>query len=303
MNRYLDYARLVRLPNVFTALADICLGALVTGALPDYTGRFLLLLLSSASLYLAGMVWNDYFDIEQDKRERPFRPLASGRVSLQTGRRLGTALMLAGLGCAALADVTVDNYRWRSLLLAGLLVVAIFLYDGWLKRTVVGPVAMGMCRFLNILLALSVVPVALDMWGWVLALVVGVYITGVTWFARTEARDSSVTALKSAAAVMLGGVILSLAIPGLLRESYPGHAISPLFPYLLVGFVFLVGLPVGRAIARPRPERVQPAVKRAVLGLVFLDAILATAIVGWMGLGLVLLLLPASWLGKWVYST
>src|SRR5687768_421090 len=104
MMRFLDFARLVRLPNVFTAIADICLGALVTGALPERLLPFLCLLACSTTLYWAGMVWNDYFDINQDKRERPFRPLASGRVSLGSAFRLGTFLMIAGLGFAALAD-------------------------------------------------------------------------------------------------------------------------------------------------------------------------------------------------------
>src|SRR5262245_28722487 len=80
MNRLLPYAQLVRLPNVFTALADIALGALVTAALPAHWPAFVLLLLASACLYSAGMVWNDYFDLEQDRRERPFRPLPSGRI-------------------------------------------------------------------------------------------------------------------------------------------------------------------------------------------------------------------------------
>ena len=75
MNRLRPYAQLVRLPNVFTALADIALAALATHALPAHTATFLLLCLASACLYCGGMVWNDFFDLEQDKRERPFRPI------------------------------------------------------------------------------------------------------------------------------------------------------------------------------------------------------------------------------------
>jgi 4-hydroxybenzoate polyprenyltransferase len=82
--RWRDLAKLVRLPNVFTALADIAVGALalaVWGAWPAAGGlAFALLFVASACLYSAGMVWNDFFDIEQDRRERPNRPIASGRV-------------------------------------------------------------------------------------------------------------------------------------------------------------------------------------------------------------------------------
>jgi 4-hydroxybenzoate polyprenyltransferase len=57
------------------------------------------------------------------------------------------------------------------------------------------------------------------------------------------------------------------------------------------------------AIAKPAPQRVQAAVKRSVLGLVLLDAILATGLIGLAGLALVILLAPAALLGKWIYST
>src|SRR5438309_11761671 len=105
MMRLLDFARLMRLPNAFTAIADICLGALVTGvALPERLVPFLFLLLASTCLYWSGMVWNDYFDIEQDKRERPLRPLASGRVAVATAFRIGVVLMALGIVFAGMAD-------------------------------------------------------------------------------------------------------------------------------------------------------------------------------------------------------
>jgi 4-hydroxybenzoate polyprenyltransferase len=78
---------------------------------------------------------------------------------------------------------------------------------------------------------------------------------------------------------------------------------SILFPYLVVAFGFAVGVPVVRAIQQPTPPRVQLAVKVAVLGLVALDALLATAVVGTWGLVLLLLLPPALYLGRWLYST
>jgi 4-hydroxybenzoate polyprenyltransferase len=69
------YLQLVRLPNVFTAMADILLGFLLTHRRLDPWPQFALLLVASCLLYLAGMVLNDYFDREQDARERPFRPI------------------------------------------------------------------------------------------------------------------------------------------------------------------------------------------------------------------------------------
>src|SRR3954470_12055919 len=102
MQAWLASAQLVRLPNVFTAVADIFLAGVTTGAALDHFGPWSLLVLASALLYSAGMVWNDYFDLEQDLRERPFRPLASGRVTKQAAFLLGTLLVVAGLVAAAL---------------------------------------------------------------------------------------------------------------------------------------------------------------------------------------------------------
>src|SRR5438132_2040652 len=153
------YAQLLRLPNVFTALADICLGwlaALAAGAPLTSWPSFAFLMCASAALYSAGMVWNDFFDIEQDQRERSFRPLPSGRITRGSAARLGTALLVAGVACAALAGWVNVLAPASALVIAGFLVAAILLYDVWLKRTWFGPVAMGSCRFLNVLLGLTI---------------------------------------------------------------------------------------------------------------------------------------------------
>jgi 4-hydroxybenzoate polyprenyltransferase len=306
MNRWRDYAQLVRLPNVFTALADICLGWLAVLAVAETIPAvrwltFVLLLLASACLYCGGMVWNDFFDLQQDKRERPFRPIPSGRIARRSAGLFGAALLAAGLIFALLAGWSKALSGDSSLtppLLAVLLVAAILLYDGWLKRTWAGPLGMGACRFLNVLLGLSAGD-SLAWWGIHLAAVVGVYIAGVTWFARTEARTSNQPALTGAAAVMGASLLLALLLP---LHFEPGSG-SFLFPYLLVALGFLVGFPVSRAVASPTPSHVQPAVKRALMGLVMLDAVLATGLVGLHGLIILVLLPPALYLGQWLYST
>src|SRR5205814_1426336 len=90
---------------------------------------------------------------------------------------------------------------------------AILLYDGWLKRTWMGPVSMGACRFLNVMLGLAVSGTLAWPAGAHLALIVGLYIVGVTWFARTEARMSNRATLTAAAAVILAALALALPLP------------------------------------------------------------------------------------------
>jgi 4-hydroxybenzoate polyprenyltransferase len=298
MSRLRAYAQLVRLPNLPTALADICLAALalvVQYPSGDFSVlRFVLLLFASGCLYSAGMVWNDYFDQEQDRRERPFRPLPSGRIKPAEAVRLGSGLLLGGVALAFCAS-------WASFIIALLLVAAILLYDRFLKHFWAGPIGMGTCRFLNVLLGLSLAGRIPLPWGLHLASVVGLYIVGVTWLARTEARVSSQAALQGAAALLLASLLLALPLPvqAARREA------SPLFPYLLVALGFLIGLPVHRAILLPTPERVQAAVKRCLMGLIVLDAVLATSLAGTMGLVLLLLLVPVLLLSRqrWLYAT
>jgi 4-hydroxybenzoate polyprenyltransferase len=298
--RLLPLARLLRLPNVFTAFADIGLGLCATYALSpssvndSFAWKAALLLAASGCLYMAGMVWNDYFDLDEDKRDRPFRPLPSGRVSVKTAFWIGLGLLVVGWVCAAITGKT-------GALVGLALVGAVLAYDARIKRTQFGPLGMALCRFLNVLLGLSLadastLPVVTRLH---LALTVGIYIVGVTWFARTEEKRSDPKVLGRAALVMLAAALLALAA----ATRVPPGTSSVLFPYLLVLFGFWVGGPVLAAVKTPTPQRVQAGVKRSIFGLVVLDALLASVFVGTWGLLLVLLLLPALLLGKWVYST
>jgi len=99
----LAWLRLMRLPNVFTAIADVAMGYLfVHGKFVD-PAKLACLIAASALLYTAGMVLNDVFDIEVDRKERPFRPLPSGRISLGVARTFGFTLLVLGVGCGWLA--------------------------------------------------------------------------------------------------------------------------------------------------------------------------------------------------------
>ncbi len=307
MNRMQAYAQLVRLPNLPTALADILLGFLATGSPTDWRRwpTYLLLMAASACLYCGGMVWNDYFDRDLDKRERPERPIPSGKIAPRQAALCGAGLVITGVVLAFLAGLVAGGWVAPTVL-ALLLTAAIFLYDGWLKRTVVGPASMGACRFLNVLLGVAPAAALLPTRGVYLAFLVGLYIVGVTWLARTEARVSNRTALTAAAGVMLASLLLALPLPVLpLPDVPPADASSPLFPYLLVGLGFFVGFPVASAIRTPTPGRVQAAVKRSLMGLILLDAVLATALAGTAGLVLLVLLAPSVYLNRrrWLYAT
>ena len=132
-----SYLELLRLPNVFTAVADVAMGFFFVQAawafsddpqqslLPIGLWTVGLLAAASALLYSAGMVLNDVFDIELDRQEQPYRPLPSGRIPLSSARWLGWQLLTLGIMLASgtavmLAKVPAGPHRQlRPLLAAG----------------------------------------------------------------------------------------------------------------------------------------------------------------------------------------
>jgi len=105
-------------------------------------------MLSSALLYISGIVFNDYFDIELDRKERPLRPLVTGIITSKKAFSIALAAMVA----ANILAFTVDVI---SLIVAIILSATIIGYDYRLKQTMAGPITMGSARFLNIFLGAS----------------------------------------------------------------------------------------------------------------------------------------------------
>lgn len=308
-SRLLAQAELLRVPNVFTALADVAMGFLLTHASHRPTAVLILLAAASACLYLSGMVLNDYFDRAADAAERPHRPIPSGRVSPVFARRLGWGLLLAGVLAGWSAGVLVSSVRSGvvALLLAGMVVA----YDGFLKRTPLGPLAMGSCRLLNVLMGMSAAAQPPAAMHWVVAGGIGLYIAGVTWFARTEAAESHRGQLAAALVVMIGGIALLAWYPqwadGNLPEvSQPVYALRTgnrwyWFWGLMAVMIAWRGL---RAVIDPLPVYVQGAVKQCLVSLVVLDAAVCIGVRGpFYGAAVVALVLPTLFLGKWIYST
>jgi 4-hydroxybenzoate polyprenyltransferase len=295
--------QLVRLPNVFTAMADVLLGFLLTHRRLEPWPEFALVLAASSLLYLSGMALNDYFDRHQDARERPFRPIPSGRVGAGTALCIGLAMLVGGGALGWIAAAVSGLFRPG--IVATLLAAAVILYNAALKRTLLGPLAMGACRTLNVLLGMSV---SLESWTaphWVVAVGIGLYIVGVTTFARREAGESSRAQLAAGLVLLLAGIATVASTP-----QWASGIEWPPFQVRANWFVFwaLLGLLIGyrclRAVLDPRPELVQAAVRNSIFSLVIIDAALCLAVqeLFW-GVVILLLLVPMLVLGRWIYST
>lgn len=181
----LAWWQLLRAANVFTAASNVIAGFLIVQRGFEPAAALATLIASSACLYLAGMVLNDFFDAEIDAAERPERPIPSGRISRSTAGLVGWSLL--AIGVAAAWGAAWQNNRPMSGLIGSLLAIAIVQYDSRLKKTWAGPVAMGWCRTLNVFLGASITadlsnePVA-----WAFAFAVGAYTVGLTYVARSE---------------------------------------------------------------------------------------------------------------------
>ena len=299
------YLELVRLPNIFTSMADVAMGFLFVQAISQPRDALVLGLLIGASslLYVSGVVLNDVFDLSWDTRWRPERPLPSGRVSPAVARWIGWESLLLGVALGWAAAFFAGHLR-PGIVAAGL-AGCIVAYDAALKQTPAGPLAMGLCRMLNVLLGMSV---AAGPWAaehWLVAGGIGTYIVGVTWLARTEARQSARLHLSMATAVMLSGVALLACLP-----LYSDRLLRVIQQDLLDWYLLmaLLGLLLGwrgmRAVVKPVSQRVQMAVRQCILSLVLLDAAVCFAVCGAKPAVMILLLLvPAIYFGRWIKST
>ncbi|WP_237322877.1 UbiA family prenyltransferase [Streptomyces sp. JJ36] len=128
---------------MFTVPGDAVAGAAAAGHRPNR--GTLLAAGASLCLYEAGMALNDWADREEDARERPHRPLPSGRIRPGAALTAAGALTGAGLALAGAAGR-------RTLATAALLAGTVWAYDLRLKHTAAGPTAMAAARSLDLLL-------------------------------------------------------------------------------------------------------------------------------------------------------
>lgn len=278
------YLQLMRPANLPTAAADVLAGFAVAGG-SDF--RLLLFLcLASVALYAGGVTLNDAFDARLDARERPERPISSGRIALRVAVVQGIVLLAFGISSAFMAGPLSGTLA----LVLALLIVA---YDAWGKhRPLIGPLNMGLCRGLNLLLGLSASPLLLGQHWFLMLLPIG-YIAAITAVSRGEVHGGSRTTGRAAIGLLvavIGGLVAAMT-----AQSSRGLLALPFVLY----FAWRVVPAFYRASESPQAEHIRAAVKAGVLSVVALDAALGAAYAGPIAGGIILTLLPVSgWLAK-----
>lgn len=282
----------MRPANIVTAFADILAGAaIVTANVTSFQSlNLFLLLISTAGLYGGGVVFNDYFDADLDKIERPERPIPSGGATLKNTLILGVVLFIIGIFSALMVSMS-------SAIIAALICLFAVLYDAVTKHfDIVGPLNMGLCRGLNLLLGMSLFPGL--MWSyWYFIFIPVIFIAAITLISKGEVTGSGRKPLYAAAFcyTLIFVVFLYLGL-------YYGNLMGSL-PFTIL-FAAVVFPPLYNAIQEPSALRIRKAVKMGILSLIILNAVIAALFAGFIfGVGILLLLPLSMYMGRYFAVT
>lgn len=193
--------QILRVPNLLTVPGDPIAGFALAGGLTRPVDLLAVAPCVGAALllYCSGLIFNDLFDLADDARDRPNRPLPAGEIAPQTARIVANVLMAGGLALAALAGT-------RALVVAAILAASIFIYDAGGKRIRFwGPANMGICRGLSVFLGacaapwydLPVIPAAM-------AYVAALYVAVLTSIAKTETTGRRLRGKRFSPACIMG---------------------------------------------------------------------------------------------------
>ncbi|MDB6443707.1 MULTISPECIES: UbiA family prenyltransferase [Pseudomonas] len=289
LKTWMTLGRVSNLPTVWTNTLAAALLASSAGALAPPSGAVWVLLLAALSmLYLAGMLLNDLLDADWDLRHHNPRPITLGLVSRQ---QVGLACaLLLGLAAVAVLGLSrlIDQPYW---LLGGalLLLACILGYNLLHKKYAHSVWLMGACRsalYLTAAASLAVPPEPI----WLCAVLLGVYISGLTYLARQEHRNQLLSRLP----LILMLSPLTLAI----------HNDNPWFWPVLLLWLGWLGWHYRRHLADPRQRRVRTFIGAGLAALPLFDALVlavADQPLGSLSCVLVFLLLPHF--QRWIKPT
>ncbi|MDO9551239.1 UbiA-like protein EboC [Rhodonellum sp.] len=298
MSNIKAYLQLTRPANIITAIADIWAGfAIAGGSLlvfskltsvvsPPMFQDLLWLTLATIGLYGGGVAFNDVFDAKLDARERPERPIPSGRVSKNNAAWMAFILLLMGV-------IAAWQVGYLSALIALTVALLAVIYDYWGKHQfILGPINMGLCRAGNLLLGISVVPLMVSKYA-LIGLIPLVFVAAITMISRGEVHGKNKKAL-------IGGfglyVLILTAV--LILAFTVGNKGWQVLPFLIL-MSSMIFPPLVKAIRLQKPQLIGKAVKAGVISLIILNASLSAVFAGWKFGLVVMLLLPISlWLAK-----
>jgi len=288
------WLQLFRVPNLLTVPGDPIAGFLLAqaGGLSATRPGIRMALAGAICvlIYAAGLLWNDWCDRLEDLRDRPDRPLPSGRVRAGQVSLVANALIAAAVAVAAVASTGVEGRPtlWVAVALGGVVLA----YDIGLKRVpFLGPLAMGACRGLSVLVGAAAFGRDGLTYPPVIAASVGItlYVAAVTWLASGETRQRTVAAHRAAIAAAFAAWVLAVTVALLLAG-----AVQAQWRWAMLLLTALAGLWLASCLIslgrRPEPQLVQRKVGGLIRGIILVQAALVLA-GGWTGLWIAIVLM------------
>jgi|TARA_B100000745_G_scaffold77664_2_gene47142 4-hydroxybenzoate polyprenyltransferase len=282
------WLQLVRLPAVFSAWSNTIAAHAIAFSGAMQWSLLGIQLIMSTCFFWGGMILNDWFDYAEDARERPFRPLPSGRIARSSA--LIAAISLFVIGTILSFCVSIP-----AVIVSVVLMAMIVAYDASKKQGNIAAIMMGSCRYLHWLLGLSAA--ALVWVDFLIPLAVGTYIMAVTWLSQQETTAKDPRDLNR---VMLGIGMAALLVGA------TGLLVETAWIFLIVGLFMSAGLIaiVNRLKADFTPATLQKGVMSLLIFAVLLDcALLLVNTQSWWALGLLALVFPGKWVGRWLYAS
>jgi 4-hydroxybenzoate polyprenyltransferase len=250
------------------------------------------------------MVLNDVCDAKLDAVERPERPIPSGRVSKENSLRVGSALLVGGVFIAHVVSWLTS--QWQTAQISVALAATIIAYNVGVKSTQFGPLAMGGCRLMNVLLGASVgtnlMTFSESSAAWLFAAGVGIYTAGLTLIARRETENSVGNEHVTGTALILLGLVVVFFLPLSLDEI----VISETDWIVLTSCLLLtyIGHLIFAAISEYSRFDIQTAVSRLIQMFVVIDAVVCALAVNWIaGIVVISLYIPMRLIARWTPMT
>jgi 4-hydroxybenzoate polyprenyltransferase len=294
-----QYLLLIRLPNTFTVPSNILTGYFAIIA-PAYAHslQLFILILSSVLIYIAGTVFNDYFDVEIDLKERPYRPLPAGTITKQK------AFVIAMLSLVS-ANILAFAVNWSSFVISAILSATVISYDYRLKNTAIGPITMGSARFLNVFLGGSPALFVLlaDNNNFFVRMIfaslsIFLYVLAISLLSRKE-----INGMQTRRTIISSFFIVFVVIASITFAGFLGIFKMEFFSNLIL-FAGIMIITFKQTKSRNSSLAIQKAIKNMVISIIVLDSVFISGSIGlYYGLATLLLIIPSIIFSRKLYVT
>jgi 4-hydroxybenzoate polyprenyltransferase len=293
-----SYLMLFRVPNLFTLPSNMLLGFILVSTFTltiTAVSQILMLVTISTLLYCVGLVLNDLFDYEVDKKERPNRPLASGKISRKIAIIIATVFTAIALILALLVSVITFS-------ISVILLVVIFGYDKYLKNTGIGPFTIAVARVTNVILGTSANIINIDSFTQNIPLmfvltITFVYVSLIGFLSRYEVHGFSENIKSYLVPVTIAGIVSSILVFNLAGFfKYESLLILAIFSFIMAKAIYNIN--------KKDSTGIQQTVQLMILSIIVLDSIFLTGIAGLtVGVPVLILLAPLLILARKMYMT